>query len=124
MEIIYRALDGKEFEDEYDCEEYEQKLVIQNLGRDLTMVNDEFESVTCGDDVYYFVVRSRVARDKIKELLDSYLFERNEEISLDTVYGWDENVSKFVSIHKTIAEKTKEIEKLKRIIDKINEKLR
>ena len=26
MEIIYRAKDGKEFDDEYDCEEYERSI--------------------------------------------------------------------------------------------------
>lgn len=119
MEIIYRAFDGKEFEDEYDCQEYEDKLVIKNLGRDLTMVNDEFEPVTCGDDVYYFVVRSRVARDKIKELLDSYLFERNEEICLDTPYMWNDDISKFLPIPRLIEEKQAEIAKLTEYIEKL-----
>lgn len=119
MEIIYRAFDGKEFEDEYDCLEYEDKLSIQTLGRELTIVNDEFEPVTCGDDVYYFIVRSEAARRKINELIDPYHFERNKEVLLDTPYMWDDNANKFLPIPRLIEEKQAEIAELIEYIEKL-----
>ena len=119
MEIIYRAFDGKEFEDEYDCQEYEEKLTIKNLGRDLTIVNDEFEPVICGDDIYYFVVRSRVARSKINELISPYYFERDKEILLDTPYMWNDAATKFLPVSRLIEEKQAEIAELTQIIEKL-----
>ena len=119
MEIIYRAFDGKEFEDEYDCQEYEEKLSIQTLGRELTIVNDEFEPVTCGDDIYYFVVRSEAAKRKIYNLIDSYYFECNKEIALNTPYMWVDDANKFLSIPRTLEEKYKEIAELTEIIEKL-----
>ena len=119
MEIIYRAFDGEEFEDEDVCQEYEEKLAIKTLGRELTIVNDEFEPVTCGDDVYYFVVRSDAARRKIYDLIDSYHFERNKEILLNTPYMWYDDANKFLPIPRLIEEKQTEIAELARYIEKL-----
>lgn len=119
MEIIYRAFDGEEFEDEYACQEYEEKLSIKNLGRELTMVNDEFEPVTCGDDVYYFVVRSEAARHKIQELIGSCHFAHLKEILLDTPYMWDNDTYEYLSIPRFIEEKQAKIAELIKIAEKL-----
>ena len=119
MDIIYRAFDGKEFEDEDDCQEYEEKLAIKTLGRELTIVNDEFEPVTCGDDVYYFVVRSEAARRKIYDLIDSYQLERNKEILLNTPYMWCDGPNKFLPVSRLIEEKQAELAELTQIIEKL-----
>lgn len=119
MDIIYRAFDGKEFEDEDVCQEYEEKLAIQTLGRELTIVNDDFEPVTCGDDIYYFIVRSEAARCKIYNLIDSYYFEHNKKILLNTPYMWDDNANKFRSIPRLIEEKQAEIAELTKYIEKL-----
>lgn len=119
MEIIYRAFDGKEFEDEYDCQEYEETLAIKNLGRELTIVNDEFEPVTCGDDIYYFVVQSEAARRKIYDLIDYCYLECSKEILLNTPYMWYDDANKFLPIPRLIEEKQAEIAELARYIEKL-----
>ena len=119
MEIIYRAFDGKEFEDEFDCQEYEEKLSIQNLGRDLIMVDSDFDPVTCGDDISYFVVCSEAAKRKICDLIDSYYFEHNKEILFNTPYMWDDYANKFLPIPRLIEEKQAEIAKLTEYIEKL-----
>ena len=36
MEVIYRAFDGKEFFDEYSCEEYEQQIKAKEYKEEIT----------------------------------------------------------------------------------------
>lgn len=119
MEIIYRAFDGKEFEYEYDCTKYEEELSIQALGNEMTIVNDDFEPVTCPDDIYYFVARSEAAMRKIHDLIEPYHLERNKEIDLDTPYMWVDDTDKFLPIPRLLEEKYKEIAELTEIIEKL-----
>lgn len=119
MEIIYRAFDGEIFEDEYACREYEEKLAIKTLGRELTIVNDEFEPVTCSDDVYYFVVRSEAAKRKICDLINPYQIEHDKEILLNTPYMWCGIASIFLPISQVIEGKQIEIARLTKIIEKL-----
>lgn len=49
MEIIYRAKDGKEFDNEYECENYERSLCIHTF----KMWDDEHEPLTNEEFNYY-----------------------------------------------------------------------
>jgi hypothetical protein len=44
MKTVYYAEDGKRFDDEYECKEYENNLTIKNLG--LVILDEDFNKLT------------------------------------------------------------------------------
>lgn len=45
MDIIYKAFDGKEFEEEKDCLYYEREIIANKYKNDIIGLNKEFEKL-------------------------------------------------------------------------------
>ena len=79
MQIKYIAEDGKEFDDEYACRDYEEELWLKqcNPETDILFFDDEFNRIYVRDmkslqdafDHCWFVcVKTEIARDKVNTL--------------------------------------------------------
>lgn len=71
--LYYVADDGKKFEDEDACREYELNLKVRSSSG-LIMFTDDFELTKHFDESTYLVVRNGDGCDLLDELCDSYGF--------------------------------------------------
>ena len=81
MKTIYIADDGKEFDDEDDCKDYEGTQRLKN-SKGIKFYNEDLELITDTrglDDVYYAFVKTdkdaAEARDIINEWVGMYAFK-------------------------------------------------
>lgn len=79
---MYKANDGKLFDDVDDCVEYEFELFGKTLKNDLLMFNEDHEQIRLSVDTDYELVHYVVL--KTKEAFD-YFMERNITLGLSTV---------------------------------------
>lgn len=76
---MYKANDGKLFDDVDDCVEYEFELFGKTLKNDLLMFNEDHEQIKLSVDTDYNLVHYVVL--KTKEAYD-YFMERNDVLGL------------------------------------------
>ena len=110
MDIIYRAFDGKEFEEEDDCLYYEREIIANKYKNDIIGLNKEFEKISLFDGIenffqksYFILIKTNEAVDFIKENnfnWNFYIpsFEKGTYYYDQTVDEWraiDEKVNKF-----------------------------
>lgn len=79
--IMYKAEDGKLFDNVDDCVEYEFELCGKTLKNDLLMFNEDHEQIKLTVDTDYELVHCVVL--KTKDALD-YFVERNNALGLIT----------------------------------------
>lgn len=106
MEIIYRAFDGKEFPDEFSCEEHEQQIKAKEYKKEITgfsyyglplsITNNLAEFVS---NAYFIGVKTESAVKFIQEVYDGeefarvctkigaykYIYETDEWENIDTI---------------------------------------
>lgn len=54
MDIIYRAFDGKEFEEEDDCLYYEREIIANKYKNDIIGLDDNLEEINLFDGIENF----------------------------------------------------------------------
>lgn len=80
---IYVAEDGTKFDDERECIDYEDKMLIQklyDLGMrfyDCEFKQIEKENIVNSKDIVYFYIPNEEAYNSFVSALDKYLFEIN-----------------------------------------------
>ena len=74
MDIIYRASDGKEFEEEDDCLCYEKEITAEKYKNDIIGLDDNLEEINLFDGMnnffqrsYFILIKTNEAADFIEE---------------------------------------------------------
>ena len=86
--ITYVAIDGREFEDEQECVDYEKSLKLNNLCRSATFLNVEFQIMDIKktldpQQVFYIYVNN----DDDKEYINEYFNNECCSSPFSTDYG-------------------------------------
>ena len=73
--ITYVAIDGREFEDEQECIDYEKSLKLNNLCRSTTFLNEEFQIMDIKtldpQQVFYIYVNNNDDKNFINEYFNN-----------------------------------------------------
>lgn len=127
---IYIAFDGKEFDNEYDCREYELSENAKNIGDDLLMYDENGKQmfITQSDCNYnridYVIFKSKIAYDCFtKKMLYDYdiPYPNEEEVKSNNYkcsYYYDYEYDKWRDINNKIAELQSQIDNLSKYIVK------
>lgn len=103
--LYYVADDGKKFEDEDACREYELNLKLKS-GSSLIMFTDEFEYTKNYDVCTYLVVRNEAGCDLLDELYEAYGFiapwESNENDRKPGVYAYNYETDEWYDLEKKV----------------------
>ena len=126
---IYIAFDGKEFDNEYDCREYELSEKGKNVGNDLLTYdkNGKQMFVSQADCDYeridYVVFKSKPAYDYFAQLMCSCSLSYPDEIEAEysnykCSYYYDYEYDEWRNINNKIAELQSQIDNLSKYIVK------
>ena len=122
---IYIAFDGKEFEDEYDCREYELNTKLKGIGDDLLLYDkngkkiEKIDNQLLAESIDYIVVKSEKAYEYFVEQMD--YFGLNYPDFYDSpicsyYYDYDEN--EWINIEDRVQCLQLEIDKLSKYLIK------
>ena len=93
--ITYVAIDGREFEDEQECIDYEKSLKLNNLCRSTTFLDEEFQIMDIKtldpQQVYYIYVNN----DDDKKFINDFFTENWSSSPFSTGYGQYTNLSEY-----------------------------
>ena len=122
---IYIAFDGKEFEDEYDCREYELNTKLKDIGDDLLLYDkngkkiEKIDNQLSAESIDYIVVKSEKAYEYFVEQMDyfglNYPDYYNSPIC-SYYYDYDEN--EWINIKDRVQCLQLEIDKLSKYLIK------
>ena len=125
---VHAAEDGTQFEDEYECEQYEEKLHIKQVfesfscyDRDECFLDTNSENFN-PDDVYYILVKKENYEDGSYMELDDFIFDgelpalinvfKDTDTTLvyfnrdfDTWHNWHEEFNRLTGMMKMFAGK-------------------
>jgi hypothetical protein len=105
MRIIYIADDGTQFDDRFDCEDYEWKLNhphlqdIHILDKDGNKLEDIFSNNTYNRSAKIIVVSAEAVKD-LKDLADYTGYCNYEDINKVGEWEFDNYTKKFVMVIK------------------------
>ncbi len=123
MEIIYRAKDGKEFDDKYECEDYERSLCTHTF----KMWDDEHKPLTdYSYDAYskamYVRVKDSTEIDDVRKEFNYYGFS-HEGIDTPGFYCYIENYSEspWENAENIIDDYQKTIDNIKKMMESVDE---
>lgn len=122
---IYVAFDGKEFDDEGDCREYELNTKLKNIGDDLLLYDkngkkiEKIDNQLLAESIDYIVVKSEKAYEYFVEQMDyfglNYPDYYNSPIC-SYYYDYDEN--EWINIEDRVQCLQLEIDKLSKYLIK------
>ena len=122
---IYIAFDGKEFDNEYDCREYELNTKLKDIGDDLLLYDkngkkiEKIDNQLLAESIDYIVVKSEKAYEYFVEQMDyfglNYPDYYNSPIC-SYCYDYDEN--EWINIEDRIQCLQLEIDKLSKYLIK------
>ena len=122
---IYIAFDGKEFEDEYDCREYELNTKLKDIGDDLLLYDkngkkiEKIDNQLLAESIDYIVVKSEKAYEYFVEQMNyfglNYPDYYNSPIC-SYCYDYDEN--EWINIEDRVQCLQLEIDKLSKYLIK------
>ena len=127
---IYVAFDGKEFEDEYDCREYELSENAKNIGDDLLTYDENGKQIfiTQSDCNYnridYVIIKSKIAYDCFTKKMYDYCdipYLNEEEVKSNNYkcsYYYDYEYDEWRNINNKIAELQSQIDNLSKYLVK------
>ena len=123
---IYIAFDGKEFEDEYDCREYESKELQDKYGKDLLVYDNKNNELIPISDDYRLSQDSAYVICKSKEALNyiNKTFDYNGVNNIDyngnfpASFYYDFNTDEWKEIEHRIKELQDEIDMLSKYVIK------
>lgn len=129
----YIAEDGKEFDDEYECREYEIGLSFDLYKNVLKLYDKNNNEITLDtlrdcydfDAICYIVIKEEKAYDWLYDTMYGYYgltipkHDDVEKENYNCAFYYDFDYDKWISCKKKIEEHKKEIEKLsKYVVDK------
>lgn len=112
METIYRAFDGKEFDDEDDCLDYEHRQKCRYI-----LFDGNMDQTSNDCDAWYMILRNEDDIDYVKS--ECFCFVCGENIEINVPYYWDEALGGFARICEKIDELKHEISRLKEARSKL-----
>ena len=122
---IYVAFDGKEFDDEYDCREYELNTKLKDIGDDLLLYDkngkkiEKIDNQLLAESIDYIIVKSEKAYEYFVEQMDyfglNYPDYYNSPIC-SYCYDYDEN--EWINIEDRVQCLQLEIDKLSKYLIK------
>ena len=122
---IYIAFDGKEFDNEYDCREYELNTKLKDIGDDLLLYDkngkkiEKIDNQLLAESIDYIVVKSEKAYEYFVEQMDyfglNYPDYYNSPIC-SYCYNYDEN--EWINIEDRVQCLQLEIDKLSKYLIK------
>ena len=115
MEIIYKANDGTLFDDERECENYENALECEKLKDSLFWWNHRQEPIPVSvnaDELYYFYIKSEEAVDYMEEVFRDYGWSAYDELKVGGMYYWNDIEESFYHTGEQIDRLKEDIEKL------------
>ena len=127
MKVLYIADDGKEFEDEYECEKYEeiQKAKEQGFFDQIRALDSRYREIKLGDDLedilqdtMYVKFDSLEAADYFNDQLYEYGLETigyTTNLKENVVYAYNDNINEWESV-------TEKLEYYQDIFDKFTER--
>ena len=123
--IVYIAFDGKEFDNEYDCREYELNTKLKDIGNDLLLYDkngkkiEKIDNQLLAESIDYIVVKSEKAYEYFVEQMDyfglNYPDYYNSPIC-SYCYDYDEN--EWINIEDRVQCLQLEIDKLSKYLIK------
>ena len=123
--IVYIAFDGKEFDNEYDCREYELNTKLKDIGDDLLLYDkngkkiEKIDNQLLAESIDYIVVKSEKAYEYFVEQMDyfglNYPDYYNSPIC-SYCYDYDEN--EWINIEDRVQCLQLEIDKLSKYLIK------
>lgn len=124
MDIIYRAFDGKEFEEEDDCLYYEREIIANKYKNDIIGLNKEFEKISLFDGIENFFQKSYFILIKTNEAVD-FIKENNFNWNFYTpsfgkgTYYYDQIVDEWRAIDEKVNKFYQDIEEMMKIKRKL-----
>ena len=118
MEILYKAKDGTIFDDERECENYENTLESQELKDSLFWWNSEREPIPVSKDVdnlYYFYIKSEEALEYMEEICRINYWSTYDELDVGGMYYWNSLSESFYNITEQIDRLNDEISELQKM---------
>ena len=122
---IYVAFDGKEFDDENECERYESKELQDKYGKDLLVYNEDGELIPFDNDYHlsqdssYVVCKSEEALNYLnKTFNDNRVNKIDYNGKFPVSFYYDFMTDKWKEIATHIKELQKEIDMLSKYIVK------
>ena len=122
---VYIAFDGKEFDNEYDCREYELNTKFKDIGDDLLLYDkngkkiEKIDNQLLAESIDYIVVKSEKAYEYFVEQMDyfglNYPDYYNSPIC-SYCYDYDEN--EWINIEDRVQCLQLEIDKLSKYLIK------
>ena len=122
---VYIAFDGKEFDNEYDCREYELNTKLKDIGDDLLLYDkngkkiEKIDNQLLAESIDYIVVKSEKAYEYFVEQMDyfglNYPDYYNSPIC-SYCYDYDEN--EWINIEDRVQCLQLEIDKLSKYLIK------
>ena len=122
---VYIAFDGKEFDNEYDCREYELNTKLKDIGDDLLLYDkngkkiEKIDNQLLAESIDYIVVKSEKAYEYFVEQMDcfglNYPDYYNSPIC-SYYYDYDEN--EWINIEDRVQCLQLEIDKLSKYLIK------
>lgn len=132
MDVIYRAFDGKEFEEEDDCLYYEKEITAEKYKNDIIGLDDNLEEINLFDGMnnffqrsYFILIKTNEAADFIEENSSNCDFRiphvRKGEYYYDKAdYEWRTIDEKVSELYRDIEEITEIKRKLYRLSEDKN----
>lgn len=124
MDIIYRAFDGKEFEEEDDCLCYEKEITAEKYKNDIIGLDDNLEETNLFGGMndffqrsYFILIKTNEAADFIKENSSNCDF-RIPHVRKGEYY-YDETDSEWRTIDEKVSELYRDIEEIVEIKRKL-----
>lgn len=118
---IYVAFDGKEFDDENECERYESKELQDKYGKDLLVYNEDGELIPFDNvqDSVYVVCKSEEALNYLNKMFDDNLTDNiYYEGNFPASFCYNFEIDEWEEIEPHIKELQDEIDMLSKYIVK------
>ena len=121
---IYIAFDGKEFEDENECERYESKELQDKYGESLFVYDKDGKKISLDEDYHlcqysqYITCKTKEALDYLNKIFDGYVNTIDYNGKFPVSFYYDFTADRWREIAPHIKELQKEIDMLSKYIVK------
>ena len=122
---IYIAFDSKEFDNEYDCREYELNTKLKDIGDDLLLYDkngkkiEKIDNQLLAESIDYIVVKSEKAYEYFVEQMDYFGLNYPDYYnSLICSYCYDYDKNEWINIEDRVQCLQLEIDKLSKYLIK------
>ena len=121
---VYIAFDGKEFDNENECERYESKELQNKYGESLFVYNKDGKKISLDEDCrlcqdsYYITCKTKEAFDYLNKIFDGYVNTIDYDGKFPASFYYDFTADRWKEIATHIKELQKEIDMLSKYVVK------